>query len=256
LRIVYESQAGLSHARKKGVQESFGEFIIFCDDDNWLNSKYLSTAYKLMQSNPEIGVLAGRGEAVSDIELPYWFNTYQGAYAVGVLALNSGDITNNKWVWGAGMTIRKQVFLNLLHAGFSHITLDRVKENLSSGGDNEICYWHILGGYKLWYDENLSFKHWMPANRLTKEYYLKLKSAQNISSQALNIYIRHINAKFYHASKTSKISLIKIIPWVLKYLLKISKDVRVFYLYPKLSFMLDREDIKIYNMMKKFSKTK
>jgi hypothetical protein len=35
--------------------------------------------------------------------------------------------------------------------------------------------WHILGGYRLWYDERLTFKHYMPCSRLTKEYWTRLR---------------------------------------------------------------------------------
>jgi hypothetical protein len=41
---------------------------------------------------------------------------------------------------------------------------------MSSGGDDELCYALRLLGYKIWYDERLYFKHFIPKDRLTWDY--------------------------------------------------------------------------------------
>lgn len=169
LHVVDEPSPGLSNARKTGIYEASFEILCFCDDDNWLHPNYLSTAYEIMTNNGSIGALAGKGIAISDIQLPDWFAQYQTCYACGTLAEKSGDVTGNKWIWGAGMILRTAYMKRLFEAGFSNINEDRKGENLSSGGDTEICYWHILTGKKLWYDERLVFSHYISPARLTKE---------------------------------------------------------------------------------------
>src|SRR5687768_7651244 len=47
LRIVKEPALGLSHARKKGFSEAQYEFMIMCDDDNWLAPDYVSNVYSI-----------------------------------------------------------------------------------------------------------------------------------------------------------------------------------------------------------------
>ena len=42
LRLVYEPQQGLSYARNKGIAESKGNFIAFIDDDETINSGFVS----------------------------------------------------------------------------------------------------------------------------------------------------------------------------------------------------------------------
>jgi glycosyltransferase involved in cell wall biosynthesis len=174
LRILHEQRAGLSYARKKGVDAAKGEFILFCDDDNWLAEDYLQKAVNIMQSNQSIGALCGQNIAVTDGQFPNWFYTYQRNYAAGVINLDSGDVTNNGWIWGAGFITRKKLLNNLWQAGFENYTTDRKGNQLTTGGDVEICKWIILAGYKLWYDETLKLKHCIPQNRLTKEYIKKL----------------------------------------------------------------------------------
>src|SRR5260221_11052912 len=39
-KIVNESTPGLSVARQKGIDESYYDYVLFCDDDNWLEENY------------------------------------------------------------------------------------------------------------------------------------------------------------------------------------------------------------------------
>lgn len=188
LFVVEEKQPGLSHARKTGAEAARYQYICYCDDDNWLCEDYLQTSIQVMDSDPKIGVLAGQGIAASDVEIPNWFYSYYRSFACGVLALESGEVSDRKYVWGAGMVLRRKVYLALFEAGFSHCTLDREGTKLTSGGDNELCYWHLLVGFKLWYDERLVFNHYMPANRLTKEYLTALTEGQTESATELQLY--------------------------------------------------------------------
>jgi glycosyltransferase involved in cell wall biosynthesis len=184
LRIILEQNPGLSNARKTGVTNSNGEIIIFCDDDNWLSEDYLARAYLTMLNNQKIGLLAGQSIAVSDCDLPNWFYSYYNFYACGVLALESGDVTDRMEIWGAGMVLRRSLML-YFYDKFSHLTLDRTQGNYESGGDSEICLWHILGGYRLWYDEFLILHHYMPAKRISIDEAIKQIKGQANSSHKL-----------------------------------------------------------------------
>lgn len=210
LRIINEQKAGLSYARERGVYEAKYEYIVFCDDDNWLSSNYLYDAFIIMTNNPQVGVLGGRSEAASDVPLPFWFYTYQESFAVGVQALNSGDVTQRNYLWGAGMVFRKSIYLSLLAQGFHPLLSDRNGKNLTSGGDSEICYWFLLGGFRLWYDEKLLFKHFIPNERLSKAYLVKLFSSFEQSKEILVYYAavllkKQLNLNFskfiFHAIK-------------------------------------------------------
>src|SRR5258708_7275133 len=35
-KIILEPRQGLAHARRKGIDESRYDYLLFCDDDNWL----------------------------------------------------------------------------------------------------------------------------------------------------------------------------------------------------------------------------
>lgn len=193
LRIISQPIPGLSAAREKGIEMARYKYIILCDDDNWLCSSYVQTAYEVMENDLGIGVLGGQGVAIGETPLPYWFATYQGGYAVGVQALYSKNISDRGYVWGAGMVLRKEKYQMLKNAGFTNLLTDRNGKNLSSGGDSEICKWFLLAGYKLWYDERLIFEHFIPSDRLTKAYCEKLFTSFNESDKSLFIYNILIN---------------------------------------------------------------
>lgn len=188
LKIVNEEQAGLSFARARGIETAQYEYIIFCDDDNWLDSGYVKTAYEIISSNDSIGALGGRSTAVSDAKIPVWFSTFQGGYAVGVQSLHSGDVTQRGYIWGSGMVFRKSVYQKIKSVGFDHLLTDRTKGLLTSGGDAEICQWFILCNYKLWYDERLHFQHFIPSNRLTVDYCERLFKSFDEANQTMSIY--------------------------------------------------------------------
>jgi glycosyltransferase involved in cell wall biosynthesis len=51
LIIVEESKPGLIYARNTGINKANYDFLIFCDDDNWLNKNYLCNVYKILNNN-------------------------------------------------------------------------------------------------------------------------------------------------------------------------------------------------------------
>ena len=195
LRIEEQKEPGLSHARRKGIYTAKGEIIIFCDDDNWLEKDYIKNAFEIMKSNSKIGVLSGQSRAVSDIEIPTWFYSHYSYYACGVLAMQSGDVTSRMWVWGAGMVLRRELIMKI-YSLFSHKLTGRKGQDLSSGEDVEICLWHILSGYKLWYASELSIKHYMSNFRLDSKMAVKQFKEQLQSSKLLNS-LNHMTIEYF-----------------------------------------------------------
>lgn len=201
LNVVTESKPGLSYARKAGVNHSKGEFIVFCDDDNWLASDYLQVAFNFMMKHPEVGALGGQSIGVLEGVEPKWWHKEAKNYAVGKQASKSGDVSSRGYVWGAGMVFRKSLFLRLYNTGFESLLSDRKEELLSSGGDSELCKWFILMGYKLWYLETLKFNHYIIKSRLLDTYLVKLKAGHNTSFRILTIYNWFIKQHIKYSKK-------------------------------------------------------
>lgn len=169
--IVQEPEPGLSNARRTGIEQARYEYIIFCDDDNWLAPNYAAQVWTIFSQMRQVGIVGGRGEGVLEIEPPSWFARMEKSYAIGKQARESGEIGV---VWGAGMGIRRSAYLRLLALGFRNLNTDRIRERLTGGGDTEICLAIRRLGFTVWYDERLVFQHWIPAERISKDYVRQL----------------------------------------------------------------------------------
>jgi glycosyltransferase involved in cell wall biosynthesis len=191
-RIVAEPQPGLSAARKKGVMEAGYEYIVFCDDDNWLDEKYIARAFGLMEENVHAGAIGGAGTPVFEAPAPVWFNKYASSFALGPQGnsnRDTEDITNTRgYVYGAAAVFRKQALQQLWSSGYELVCSDRTGTALTSAGDNELCYCLILLGYSILYSPDLQFQHFIPQQRLTKSYLMKLNYSFGYSKTLLLPY--------------------------------------------------------------------
>ena len=177
-RIVDEKEPGLSYARQKGAQEASFKYLIFCDDDNWLDSNYLLNALNIMEDNNQIGALGGISTAVTDdVKFPDWFESKQNGFAVGPQSPHQGDVSKTCSLWGAGLITKKELFLRSFSEKYPPILTDRKADSLSSGGDNEFCFRLLLMGRKLYYDESLTFVHFIPKSRCSPEHLKRLSVA-------------------------------------------------------------------------------
>jgi glycosyltransferase involved in cell wall biosynthesis len=170
LRIVKEPALGLSYARARGFKEARYEYMVLCDDDNWLDADYLSNVYAILSENSNIGALGGLGMLKFETEPPAPELSY--IFAAGPQAECTGKVPSNR-VYGAGCVIRHSAYQKLLGSGFKSLLTDRRGKEQSSGGDYELCFALAILGYDIWYDERLRFIHFITRERLTWEYYIR-----------------------------------------------------------------------------------
>ena len=180
---------GKSYAQDLAYAEAKYEYIIVCDDDNWLDETYCQTAFEVMEGNKEIGALGGQSTGAFETEKPEWFDQVAKTYAIGKQWEESGEILHGQGVlFGAGMVIRKSHWLDLKRRGFEHQLSCRKGNKLTSGGDVEYCYALWLLGYKIWYDERLRFTHYMLKERLTIDYFHRIKKGMAESQISIRAY--------------------------------------------------------------------
>lgn len=190
-KVIYEPILGLSAARDKGIQESKFKYVLFCDDDNWLDPNYLDKALNIMNSSAQIGALGGMGMPIFEKEEPpyFWENQYH-VLAVGDQWHKEGDITKERGVlYGAGMVLSKHAF-NILKEkfDFKFQVSDRKGDSLISSGDHELCLALKHIGFRIVYSRNLIFKHYIPERRTSLDYYKKLFLSFGMSDAMLNVY--------------------------------------------------------------------
>lgn len=174
-KIVDENKPGLSNARKKGVYESKYDFLIFCDDDNWLYPDYLNRVFGIFNSKQNVGAIGGQGIAVfENNKEPDWFKYYEEAFACGKQGPSTGIVTMERnYLFGSGLAVRKQILNNIYDKKLLKLS-DRKGKKITSGGDSEICIQISLHGFDLFYDEYLIYKHYIPLARTNWKYLEKL----------------------------------------------------------------------------------
>lgn len=190
-RVVAQPVSGLSAARDMGLEEAAFEFVLFCDDDNWLAADYVRYVYELMAGDPRLGSVGGYGRAVSDGPLPEWFHRYGRYFAVGRQAEASGDITDAKgYLYGAGVAVRRSILLNVKRLGFASRLSGRKGRALLGSDDLELSALLRLAGFRLWFDTRLEFEHFMPTARLQWSYFLRLVEGSHRSRPYVDAFQR------------------------------------------------------------------
>ncbi|WP_417238829.1 glycosyltransferase [Bizionia sp.] len=189
-RSYVQPKPGKSYAQELGYDKAQFDYLLICDDDNWLCDTYVQTAFDIMTANPNIGALGGMCDAVFEGPKPDWFDAYKRFYAVGKQAAFSGDVTEHVgYLYGAGMVLRASHWKELQALGFEHLLSCRKGDSLSSGGDTEYCFALRLLGYSIWYDERLYFKHFMTEGRLNLFYLSRLRKAMAYSNFVILAYM-------------------------------------------------------------------
>jgi glycosyltransferase involved in cell wall biosynthesis len=216
LRIEDEPSPGLSAARLKGITSSAFDFIIFCDDDNWLSPSYVETAYTLLSNNSYLAAVGGENVAAFEEEPPYWIGSFKAAYAIGRQGkLDFELLEGDKYLVGAGMAFQKSMFLEILRKGFTFYLTDRIGNKLISGGDVELCYLFKLLGYKIAFSSALVLEHFMPAARINKPYLKRLLNQSTYPSLVFEAYrsllensnFRINDANYWKSLATSRIKM-------------------------------------------------
>lgn len=177
--VLVEYDKGKDRAMDKGFTKVKYNCVVVCDDDNWLSDNYLQRAYEILEENPQIGLLGGKGIPVFDGSPPWWFKDYERFFAVGSQHKASGEVIPKiddqmKFLWGAGSVINMYAYKLLLKAGFKRIITYKDYPDLARCEDLEFCLAIQLTKYKLWYDERLTFYHFIEQDKLSWEFLKKI----------------------------------------------------------------------------------
>lgn len=187
--ILEEARPGLNHARETGISGSSGEYVVLCDDDNWLDHHYITHVVEFFGRHEQAGIVGGKNHAEFESEPPKCFNEVRNNFAVGEFGEAILDMTDLRgFVWGAGMAFRRTVFEDLKKMRHQMLTSDRSGKSLSSGGDSEFCFAARLLGYRIYYHPDLQLKHYISKERLAFSYIQKLNFSFGRATPMLDCY--------------------------------------------------------------------
>ena len=196
-RIFNQSIPGKTAALKLGYKSAKYEYIIICDDDNWLNVDYVQRAFDLMNADETVAALGGKGIAVCEHLLPEWFDKFSLSYAVGHQMTNEVPIEKRS-LYGAGMVLRGSILEKVSKLGLDYeLTYLRSNgtEKVIAGEDEEICFILSLMNYRILYDDSLQFRHNISQNRLNLDYLGRLCKGYGVTLPLLSPYKELLKSK-------------------------------------------------------------
>jgi hypothetical protein len=127
----------------------------------------------------------------------------------------------NAFLRGAGLIIRRSFFIQLIKSDCVFVASGRKGKSLSSGEDSEICLEFQRMGARLWYDSHLALKHWIPRQRLTREYAIQLwtgfgsgtiiNDADRVASSPDQTFRNFVRTKWLYQVTRAALSLIFIL---------------------------------------------
>jgi len=189
-KILSEPAPGKSNALVTGFNNAQYEYLLICDDDNRLFPDYLSTAFKIMENHPEVGVLGGQGIPDFESTPPFWFEKFKQYFAIGKQLPESGILPDDSYsVYGAGAILRSKIWLQLKQVNF-HFLLTCMRGKVSVGGeDTELFEMVKMFGYKIMINNNMRFYHYLPSGRLIWDNFVKFVNSLGRSNIYIYVYV-------------------------------------------------------------------
>ena len=178
-RLLREERLGLLFGRLAGVDNSTGDLILFCDDDNVLAADFLVRAVKIFSTCPRLGNASGKCLPEFEATPPPWTTEFEGCLALR----NFGDERRIGDSWtgsypdfafgGGGAVFRREAlapFLAAFRSGADIGIHGRTGKDLASGEDNNFILSVVRAGFSVGYFPELVMTHLIPAQRLNKNY--------------------------------------------------------------------------------------
>lgn len=181
-RIAVEREQGLTAARIAGTKATSGKIIVFVDDDNELDPRYIKEALRLFLDHPFVGVW-GAGDICVEFpeSAPSWVEKeikpfflekkrHRKEYATIV------EMSCPAYPIGGGMAIKREIMENyaLLVKSHNFKTTDRKAGSGASWGDTQINWLSIKNGYAVGVSPDLKFLHLISKKRTSLKHILRL----------------------------------------------------------------------------------
>ena len=194
LKYLKQPQPGKTNAWNLGVENANGDYLIMCDDDNWLPKNYFKKIAAIFNQNEKIAMVGVKSIGVFEEELPDWFASISAFWAIGSQYSCSGYITNeHKKLWGAGCFFKREALINLAKFGYKQKFSGLKKEGMAE--DHELFILLVLIGYEMYYCDDIEIKHFMPKGRITWHNYLETVKFSALSSWKFDAYEKKVNNK-------------------------------------------------------------
>jgi glycosyltransferase involved in cell wall biosynthesis len=191
--LLHEPHQGLGQARCTAIAAASADLLVFVDDDNFLDERYLQTVLHLAESNPKIGLLGGISQAELEHPVPRWKSAFLPYLGVRDYGPDPITVFADRWgQWepiGAGMAARREVaekFVQMFRSLPDANLLGRSGSQLFSGDDALFARAAYRTGYCCSYQPQLRLTHFLKRSRFELKYLMRLMLGHGRSYVRLN----------------------------------------------------------------------
>lgn len=181
-RYVVEEKQGLSHARNRGMAEAKGDWLVFLDDDAFVEPDYLSRLNRYIDQLPDMMAFGGRIYPLfEDGKAPSWLCRWNKSWLSAIdKGDNIGRFEGSEFPIGANMGFRRMMYEAC--GGFD-TTLGRSGKNLIGGEEKDYFNRIKARQGKIYYLPEIAVRHCIPPSRTTSEYIARLGDGVGMSEK-------------------------------------------------------------------------
>lgn len=189
LRMVDETEPGVSYARNRGFAEASAPYVAFIDDDEHVNADFIRAYVDFFDAHPAAVVAGGRIVAEYTTGRPAWMSKYTEQPIANAMDFGREvrPFPKGRVPGGGNMAFRRAGVAS--YGGFDP-TLGRVGRMLIGGEENDFFERLLHGGETIWYVPDAVMWHVIPPEKLRADYFRRL--CYNVGvSQRLRARIHH-----------------------------------------------------------------
>lgn len=165
-----ETKQGLSHAKNRGIDESSGNFVVFVDDDAYVNKEYVENILQFTNSNPAAKVIGGKIIPVYENK-PSWVSSYlEPIFGKLDMGEEIKFFEGNKFPFGGNSGAKKEIFDRF---GKFNPKLGRQGNKMLASEEKDFYNRIKTGGIKMYYLPKMILFHHAPTERTTPEFVKK-----------------------------------------------------------------------------------
>lgn len=203
IRMVEETNQGLSYARNRGIRESEGEYVAIVDDDERIAPDFIAAYIRLFDSKPEAQAAGGPIVAEYPTGRPRWMSRYTERPIANTMHFGDEvcEFPRGRVPGGGNMAIRRSA---VRRYGVFDTSLGYVGESLVGGEESDLFERLQIAEAKYYYVPEAVMYHIIPAEKLTTDYLRRL--SYNVGVSQLR------RARYYH--RKGRVRLKECAKWV------------------------------------------
>lgn len=189
LRMVLETNQGLSYARNRGIRESEGEYIAIVDDDERIAPEFVASYVALFDEVPDAVAAGGPIVAEYPTGRPRWMSAFTERPIANTMYFGEEvrEFPRGRVPGGGNMALRRSA---VRRYGVFDTSLGYVGESLVGGEESDLFERLQIAEAKYYYVPKAVMYHIIPKEKLTTEYLRRL--SYNVGVSQLR------RARYYH----------------------------------------------------------